>query len=225
MEVAAGLTVVGKQKQLAGSEPPREGHIDGYILMDGKLWLFDAKSANARSFDEWLGAAGQSKWQAMKDGVARFDPTEIADPSYRAVKQVYESYYMQALGYLELINNRDEYKSYRIDNMADVPQALADASVDGAVPIATEGMFFYVYCKDDSRLYEEFVPYDAEPVESRLAKLADGYAAVKSVQEHEPDNKQVMVQTIQMYQEVPLKEDGTKHWKCVRCPFVEICRP
>ncbi len=228
MEVAAGFTVVGKQKQLVGSGPPREGHIDGYILMDGKLWLFDAKSANARSFDEWLTAAGESKWQTMKSGVARFDPTTIAIPSYRAVREIYESYYTQALGYLELINNREEYQSYRIDNMADVPPALAAAAVDGAVPVATEGMYFYVYCKDDSRLYEEFVPYQEQEevyVKQRLRVLEKSFVDVDTLRKMESHTREQLVELIQQYREVPLKEDGTKHWKCVRCPFVELCRP
>lgn len=225
MEQIAGFTVVGKQKQLAGSDPPREGHIDGYILMDGKLWLFDAKSANSRSFDEWLQAAGESKWSVMKSGVGRFDPSNIADTSYSAVRQVYESYYMQALGYLELINNREEYRSYRIDNMADVPEALTAAAVDGAVPVATEGMYFYVYCKDDSRLYEEFVPYDAEAVERRLRVLAESFARMDAMRKAGETTEPQLVALIQEYREIPLKEDGSRHWKCARCPFVELCRP
>lgn len=227
MEQEAGFPVVGKQKELIGANPPREGHIDGYILMDGKLWLFDAKSANARSFDEWLGAAGESKWSVMKSGVGRFDPTDIADPEYRAVRQVYESYYMQALGYLELINNRPEYQWYRIDNMADVPPLLAAAAVDGAVPVAKEGMYFYVYSKDDSRLYEEYVPYDAQHITDRLAGLNSGYQAVKSRMKPDmsPQETLELVEVIQQYREVPLKEDGSLHWRCSRCPFLGVCRP
>lgn len=224
MEVVAGFTVVGKQKELIGSNPPREGHIDGYILMDGKLWLFDAKSANARSFDEWLQAAGESKWSVMKSGVGYFDPSSLADPDYRAVREVYESYYMQAQGYLELINSRAEYQWYRIDNMPDVSDSLAEAAIDGAVPVATEGMYFYVYCKDDSRLYEEFVPFDANYIEKRLSLLDKGYRLVKELQSEQHIEPQ-MLDVIREYQEVPLKEDGSLHWKCQRCPFVESCRP
>jgi len=226
IEQVAGYTIVGKQKQLVGSGPPREGHTDGFILMNDKLWLFDAKSANSRSFDEWLAAAGESKWSVMKSGFASFDPINIHDQSYRAVRQVYESYFTQALGYLELINNREEYQSYRIDNMADVPEALAAAAIDGAVPIATEGMYFYVYSKDDSRLYEEFVPYDGSYVEERLRMLAESYERVAPMLPADTAEKQdELIAVIQEYREVPLKEDGDKHWKCVRCPFVEVCRP
>ncbi len=219
LEQEAGYPVVGKQKQLVGENPPREGHIDGYILIDGKLWLFDAKSSNARSFDEWLSAMGESKWGVMKSGLATLDPNLIADTSYRAVRQVYESYYLQAQGYLELINNNPVYQHYRIDNMSDVSPALAAAAIDGAVPVSTEGMYFYVVCKDDSRILEEFVPFDREVIEARLAVLATALAATKGAA------LGTRIEVIQQYREVPLKEDGSLHWKCVRCPFVEVCRP
>lgn len=221
MEQAAGYTIVGKQKEFIGAEPPREGHIDGLLLKNGRLYTFDAKSANARSFDEWLTAAGISKWDVMRDGVGRYDPREVPGIDYRPVRQQYESYYYQAQGYLELINSRPEYQVYRIDNMADVPPALAEAAADGAVPIATDGFYFFVYCKDDSRLYEEYVPYDEDAIRARLNVLNEGYKRVKAA---DAEDKDGLAAICRDYQEVPLKPDGKLHWKCTRCPFVDICR-
>lgn len=224
LEQSAGCTIVGKQKELIGAAPPREGHIDGFILRDGRLYTFDAKSANARSFDEWLSAAGLSKWDVLRDGVGRFDPRGIADPTYRPVRQQYESYYYQAQGYLELINSRPEYQSYRIDNMADVPEALAEAAVDGAVPIARDGFYFFVYCKDDSRLYEEYVPYDPEAIAERLKLLDSGYTQVMIEVGLEGPGCDGAATIAREHREVPLKDDGKLHWKCQRCPFLEPCR-
>lgn len=223
IEQAAGYTVVGKQKEFIGAEPPREGHIDGLILRDGKLYTFDAKSANARSFDEWLRAAGISKWDVMREGVGRYDPREVPGQDYRPVKHQYESYYYQAQGYLELINSRPEYQVFRTDNMADVPPDLAAATVDGVVPIATDGFYFFVYCKDDSRLYEEYVPYDPEAIRARLDTLNEGYVEVKHAKQEGADNE-TLAGIIRDYQEVPLNADGKMHWKCQRCSFVEVCR-
>lgn len=223
LEQAAGYTVVGKQKAFFGAKPPREGHIDGLLLKDGKLYTYDAKSANARSFDEWLAAAGLSKWDVLRDGVGRFDPREVPGSDYRPVRHQYESYYFQAQGYMELINSRPEYQTYRIDNMADVPPDLEAVAVDGAVPIATDGFYFFVYCKDDSRLYEEYVPYDAEEIRQRLDTLNAGYQALKFAKEHNAEEAQLAT-IARDYQEVPLKPDGKLHWKCQRCPYLKVCR-
>lgn len=222
MERVAGYTIVGKQKELIGPNPPREGHIDGMILLDdGRLWLFDAKSANARSFDEWTQNAGQSKWSNLRDGFVRFDPRLVAGTDYRPVRQQYESYYYQAQGYMQLINSRPEYQSYRIDNMADVSDELKAAAVNGAVPISGDGFYFYVMCKDDSRLYEEYVPYDAEPITDRLERIDEGYRAV--ILERAKDDEQALIELVRGYREVERKPDGKLHWKCARCPFVKIC--
>lgn len=221
LEQVAGYTVVGKQKELIGPNPPREGHIDGMVLLDdGRLWLFDAKTANSRSFDEWTAAAGQSKWAGLRDGLVRYDPRTVPGSDYRPVQQQYESYYYQAQGYMELIHTREEYQSYRIDNIADAPQALRDAAVDGAVPISGDGFYFYVYCKDDSRLYEEFVPFDKEVIAARLAMLDKGHKEVLKLREKDEAE---LIARIQTYREVEKKEDGKLHWKCARCPFVRIC--
>src|SRR3990167_4171044 len=198
----AGFVIVCQQKQFVGSEPPREGHIDGLVLWHGKLVPFDAKSANARSFDEWLSLTGISRSSTWGRGWASFDPRRIADTSYRPIRQMYPSYYQQALGYMGLINSLPVYREYRIDNMASVPDELAAAAVNGAVPIATDGFFFWVYCKDDSRMYEEFVPFDEEALNDRLRYLAEGYAAVKGKR-----RTPALIQQIRQYREVPRNDD------------------
>ncbi len=222
LEVLGNETIVGKQKEFIGADPPREGHIDGLWLLDGKLYTFDAKSANVRSFEEWLTAAGQSKYQVMKEGVGFYTPRDKPGADYRPVRHQYESYYMQAQGYMELINSRPEYQTYRIDNMADPPQALVEAAVDGGVPIATDGFFFIVYCKDNSSIYIEFVPYDEEVIRERLDKLAAGYTAVKFALEHDAPAEQLAA-IARDFKEVERTANGDLHWKCKRCPFVERC--
>ena len=222
LEVLGGQVIIGKQKEFIGAEPPREGHIDGLWLLNNKLYTFDAKSANVRSFEEWLTAAGQSKYGVMKDGIGFYTPFDKPGVDYRPVRHQYESYYMQAQGYLELINSRPEYSAYRIDNMADPPAELAAAAVDGAVPIATDGFFFVVYCKDNSSLYIEFVPYDEHIIRGRLDTLKAGFDAVKFAREHEATDEQLAT-IVREYKEVPLNDNGDLHWKCKRCPFVATC--
>lgn len=225
----AGYTVVGKQKAMFGEAPPREGHIDGFILKhtdDGPmLFNFDAKSANARSFDEWIGHAFFKKWPTFATGLASFDPRyDVEDHSYRPVLRYSPTYYYQAQGYLDLINSREEYGAYRIDNIADVSDELRAAAIDGAIPISKDGFYFYVYCKDDSRLYEEYVPYDKEVTDARLKVLDLGLRTVR-----EAADESDIANAIRQFKEVEKvapKKGGTEpelHWKCKRCPFVAIC--
>ena len=135
------------------------------------------------------------------------------------MRTLYESYYFQAQGYLELVNSRPEYQVYRIDNMVDPPLALTAVAENGAVPIATDGFYFYVYCKDDSRLYEEFVPYDPDAIKQRLKLLDKAYRQMLKVKGDETE----LVQVITRYREIQKTDKGKLHWKCRRCSFVQLC--
>jgi hypothetical protein len=218
LEVLGGETIVGKQKEFIGADPPRVGHIDGLWLLGDKLYIFDAKSSNDRGFNEWLAAGGISKYSTMKNGVALYTPRDKPNTKYRPCKAKYESYYYQAQGYMQLVNSRPEYQSYRIDNMALPPEELAAVAVDGAVPIATDGFFFVVYCKDNSSIYLEWVPYDEAEIEERLAKLKGGLERVQAT-----TDKDELTEIIREYKEIPMNEDGKLHWKCARCPFANTC--
>jgi len=214
----AGETILGLQKEYLGANPPREGHIDGLILRDGKLYVFDVKSANSQSFKKWVQTAGLSPWKVMKDGYGACDPRQIAVKTYRPVKEIYPSYYFQAQGYLELLRTREEYQEYIITALAQVDADLAQSAKDGTVPVATDGFYFFVYCKDDSSLYEEFVPYDADAIEQRLAFAAKGYQAIQG---KKPGK--ALTEEIRTYRELKLNEDGGLPWQCKRCDFTKTC--
>lgn len=213
----SGETVVGLQKGYMAEEPPREGHIDGLILRDGKLYAFDIKSANKMSFEKWVKAAGFSPWQVMRAGEAAFDPRCIKVKSYRPVKKQYEAYYYQAQGYMDMIRSRSEYREFLIEHVAAVSPDLAAAARDGSVPVATDGFYFFVYCKDNSSLYEEFVPFDEKELNARLEYARKGF---ETIAKKKPTK--TLARKIRTYREFS-PEDGKLPWQCRRCEFMPTC--
>lgn len=221
----SGEVVVGLQKEYDGADPPREGHIDGLILRDGKLYPFDVKSANKDSFAKWMQAAGTSIWKAMKAGWAAFDPRLIPVKSYRPVREVASSYYWQAQGYMEMLRGMEVYRSFLVANMADAPPKLMEAAKDGSIPVATDGFYFFVYSKNDSTLYEEFVPYDEDAISERLAIARKGWETVEGRR-----RSKKLIGEIRGYREFMPETNVVKGeervqlpWQCRRCDFIQTC--
>lgn len=213
-----GETVVGLQKGYTGDDPPREGHIDGLILRDGKLFAFDIKSANKRSFDSWVTAGGFSPWKVMKAGQAAFDPRTIADTTYRPVRQQYEAYYFQAQGYMDLIRQRPEYQEFLLEHLATPDAALVAAAKEGVVEVSGDGFYFFVYCKDNSSLYEEFVPYDEAEVTARLEHAAKGFKTIKGKRP-----TKTLARAIRKFREKKPDKNDKLPWQCTRCEFKPTC--
>lgn len=217
----AGEVVIGLQKEYVGSEPPREGHIDGLILRDGKLYPFDVKSSNKNSFDKWVQAGGVSPWKAMRVGWAAFDPRLIEVKSYRPVREVSPAYYWQAQGYMEMLRSRPEYRSFLLHNVAEVSDELAAAAENDEVPVATDGFYFFVYCKDNSTLYEEFVPFDEEAISKRLEEAATGFKVVEG--KRRSKTLAAKIRTFREMKPETKKGELGLPWQCRRCDFTQTC--
>jgi len=217
----SGDVVVAGQKEFDAADPPREGHIDGLILRDGKLYLFDVKSINKDGFIRWIQCAGESPWRAMREGWYAFDPRTIVQKDYRPVKEVNPSYYWQAQGYMQAALSREEYRTYLLHDLSEVEEALKDVAVDEKVEIALDGFYLFVYNKNDSTLYEEFVPYDADAIAERLALAQQGYEQI-----HGKRRSKKLTAAIREFREIEPEEKKKAlvlKWQCRRCDFMQTC--
>jgi hypothetical protein len=199
-----GFPIIGQQHEIEWAEPPIRGRVDGIIFWKRKWWVFDFKSAASHAFSEWMKAAGINESKAKRDGWAAFHPKDIKDKSYRPVRHAHSNYYWQLQAYLHFMNVGEEYRLY-------------DHKVQ------QEGGFFFTWNKNDSTIYEEFVPYDREEVEKRLLTLAKGYDIVKKV-DYSSVLPHEVKEGIRKFKEFKVQEGKNGRylpWQCKSCPFVK----
>lgn len=195
----AGFTIFGKDFELTGTNPQHRGLLDGFIIRDGIAWPYDWKSAGSFGFNKWIKLSGKDRFKTQQAGWTYYDPRE-SNTDYCPVKLHSSTYYYQAQTYMyDLLRRKEEL------------------NLDPLFPCSIgEGFYFFVFCKDNSALYEEFVPFVPGDIEERFLTLEAGLATINK---KGLSNKQ-KIEAIRERREYSLKN---KDYQCTGCQHLRRC--
>ncbi len=195
-----------QQFTVTGESPDRAGHLDGFINFEGAWFPFDIKTSGSFGFKEWVGYAGFMPGEIKARGFQAYDPREVPNSNYQPVEEHSPTYYYQAQGYMELVlSNKKE---------------LEQIARFGGKPIG-EGFYFFVQNKDNSAMYQEYVPFNKEKIKARLLTLDKGLGIIKTDAGKLRKPTKKLANTIRKEREHSV---STKlPWQCKFCPHLRIC--